>query len=122
MTLSDSIRYFNAWGYEQQKGTENVRTFTQTLECNEIKLIVNILCVCNTLRRLYFATAEVRFMFSLSFWNLGLAFNLEYLSHFFINFNIQCQFLNPHDEQIKNLSLIFEFDGEILEIIGNEKD
>ena len=94
MTLSDSIRYFNAWGYEQQKGTENVRTFTQTLECNEIKLIVNILCVCNTLRRLYFATAEVRFMFSLSFWKLGLAFNLEYLCQFFTNFNNQCQFWN----------------------------
>ena len=70
----------------------------------------------------YFGTLEVRFMFSLSFWNLGLAFNLEYLSHFFINFNIQCQFLNPHDEQIKNLSLILEFDEETKEIIGNEKD
>jgi len=30
--------------------------------------------------------------------------------------------LNPHDEQKKNLSLIFEFDEEISEIIGNEKD
>jgi len=30
--------------------------------------------------------------------------------------------LNPHDEQRKNLSLIFEFDEEILEIIGIEKD
>ena len=57
-----------------------------------------------------------------SFRKLGLAFNLEYLSNFFINFNIQWQFLNPHDEQIKNQSLIFEFDEEILEIIGNEKD
>ena len=36
-------------------------------------------------------------------------------------FNNQGQFLNPHDEQKKNLSLIFEFDEEILEIIGNEK-
>ena len=31
-------------------------------------------------------------------------------------------FWNPHDEHIKNLSLIFEFYEEILEIIGNEKD
>ena len=61
-------------------------------------------------------------MFSSSFRKLGLAFNLEYLSDFFINFNNQWQFLNPHDEQKKNLSLIFEFDEEILEIIGNEKD
>ena len=30
--------------------------------------------------------------------------------------------VNPHDEQKKNLSLIFEFDEEISEIIGNEKD
>ena len=30
--------------------------------------------------------------------------------------------MNPHDEQKKNLSLIFEFDEEISEIIGNEKD
>ena len=30
--------------------------------------------------------------------------------------------MNPHDEQIKNLYLIFEFDEEISEIIGNEKD
>ena len=32
-----------------------------------------------TLRRLYFATAEVRFMFSLSFWKLGLAFHRGYI-------------------------------------------
>ena len=37
-------------------------------------------------------------------------------------FNNQCQFWNPHDEQKKNLSLIFKFDEEITEIIGNEKD
>ena len=61
-------------------------------------------------------------MFSSSWRKLGLAFNLEYLSDFFINFNNQWQFLNPHDEQKKNLSLIFEFDEEISEIIGNEKD
>ena len=75
-----------------------------------------------TLRRLYFATAEVRFMFSSSFRKLGLAFNLEYLCQFFINFNNQCQFWNPHDEQITNLSLIFKFNEEITEKIGNEKD
>ena len=61
-------------------------------------------------------------MFSASFRKLGLAFHLEYLSDFFINFNNQWQFLNPHDKQKKNLSLIFEFDEEISEIIGNEKD
>ena len=32
------------------------------------------------------------------------------------------RFWNPQDEQIINLSLIFEFDEEITEIIGNEKD
>ena len=76
----------------------------------------------HTLRRLYFATAEVRFMFSSSFRKLGLAFNLEYLCQFFINFNNQCQFWNPHDEQITNLSLIFKINEEITEKIGNEKD
>ena len=75
-----------------------------------------------TLCRLYFATAEVRFMFSSSFRKLGLAFNLEYLCQFFINFNNQCQFWNPHDEQITNLSLIFKINEEITEKIGNEKD
>ena len=75
-----------------------------------------------TVRRFYFATAEVRFMFSSSFRKLGLAFNLEYLCQFFINFNNQCQFWNPHDEQITNLSLIFKFNEEITEKIGNEKD
>ena len=30
--------------------------------------------------------------------------------------------MNPHDEQKKNLSLIFEFDEEIMEIIGNDKE
>ena len=76
----------------------------------------------STVHRLYFATAEVRFMFSSSFRKLGLAFNLEYLCQFFINFNNQCQFWNPHDEQITNLSLIFKFNEEITEKIGNEKD
>ena len=33
--------------------------------------------VVHSLRRLYFATAEVRFMFSSSFRKLGLDFNLE---------------------------------------------
>ena len=61
-------------------------------------------------------------MFSSSFRKLGLTFNLEYLCQFFINFNNQCQFWNPHDEQITNLSLIFKFDEEIMGIIGNEKD
>ena len=75
-----------------------------------------------TLRRLYFATAEVRFMFSSSFRKLGLAFNLEYLCQFFINFNNQCQFWNPYDKQITNLSLIFKFNEEIMEKIGNQKD
>ena len=75
-----------------------------------------------TVRRLYFGTLEVRFMFSLTFWKLSLDFNLEYLSHFFINFNNQWQFWNPHDEQISNLSLIFEFAEELTEIIDNEKD
>ena len=76
----------------------------------------------HTVRRFYFATAEVRFMFSSSFRKLGLAFNLEYLCQFFINFNNQCQFWNPHDEQITNLSLIFKINEEITEKIGNEKD
>ena len=53
---------------------------------------------------------------------MSLSFNFEYLSQFFINFQNQWQFQNPHDKQKKNLSLIFEFDEEILEIIGNEKD
>ena len=75
-----------------------------------------------TVWRFYFATAEVRFMFSSSFRKLGLAFNLEYLCQFFINFNNQCQFWNPHDEQITNLSLIFKINEEITEKIGNEKD
>ena len=65
---------------------------------------------------------DVRFMFSSSFRKLGLAFNLEYLCQFFINFNNQCQFWNPHDEQITNLSLIFKINEEITEKIGNEKD
>ena len=76
----------------------------------------------HTVRWFYFATAEVRFMFSLSFRKLGLTLSLEYLCQFFINFNNQCQFWNPHDEQITNLSLIFKFNEEITEKIGNEKD
>ena len=86
------------------------------------KVLCKRIFLRNTLRRLYFATAEVRFMFSSSFRKLGLAFNLEYLCQFFINFNNQCQFWNPHDEQITNLSLIFKFNEEITEKIGNEKD
>ena len=74
------------------------------------------------MRRLYFETLEGRFMFSLTFWKLSLDFNLEYLSHFFINFNNQWQFWNPHDKQSSNLSLVFEFAEELTEIIDNEKD
>ena len=43
----------------------------------------------DTVRRLYFGTLEGRFTFSLTFQKLSLDFNLEYLSHFFINFNNQ---------------------------------
>ena len=56
------------------------------------------------------------FIISLTFQKLSLAFNLEYLSQFFINFSNQWQFWNPHDKQILNLSLIFEFDEEMTEI------
>ena len=76
----------------------------------------------NTVRRLYFETLEVRFILSLTFQKLSLAFNLGYLSQVFINFNNQWQFWNPHDKQISNLSLIFEFAEELTEIIDNEKD
>ena len=76
----------------------------------------------STVRRLYFATVEVRFIFSLTFWKLSLTFNLEYLSQFFINFNNQWQFWNPHDEQISNMSLIFELADKLTEIIDIEKD
>ena len=48
--------------------------------------------------------------FLLLFQKLSLAFNFEYVSHFFINFQNQSQFQNPHDEQIPKLLLIFEFD------------
>ena len=48
-------------------------------------------------RRFYFGTLEVRFIFLLTFWKLNLAFNLKYLSYFFINFNNQWQLWNPHD-------------------------
>ena len=50
-------------------------------------------------RRFYFGTLEVRFIFLLTFWKLNLAFNLKYLSYFFINFNNQWQLWNPHDEK-----------------------
>jgi len=63
----------------------------------------------HTVRRLYFATLEVRFILSLTFWKLSLSFNLRYLSQVFINFNNQWQFWNPHDKQISIPSLIFEF-------------
>ena len=75
-----------------------------------------------TVRRLYLTTPEVLFIFSLSFRKLGLAFNLEYLSNFFFTFKNQWQFWNPYDNQIPNLSLIFEFAEELTEIIDNEKD
>ena len=104
-------------------------SFIKALGMNKIMSTLNYLCklllietAISTVRHLYFATAEVRFMFSSSFRKSGLAFNLEYLCQFFINFNNQCQFWNPHDEQNTNLSLIFKFDEEIMEIIGNEKD
>ena len=66
--------------------------------------------------------SKFNFISTLLFWKLSLAFNLEYLSNFCINFQHQWQFQNPHDEQIPKLPLIFEFDEEISEIIGNEKD
>ena len=74
----------------------------------------------HTVCRLYFETLEGRFMFSFTFRKLSLDFNLEYLSHFFINFNNQWQFWNPHDKQSSNLSLVFEFAEELTEIIDNE--
>ena len=75
-----------------------------------------------TVRRLYLTTPEALFIFSLSFRKLGFAFNLEYLSNFFFTFKNQWQFWNPYDNQIPNLSLIFEFAEELTEIIDNEKD
>ena len=59
---------------------------------------------------------------SFFFWKLSLDFNLEYLSHFSINFKNQRQFWNPHDKQSSNLFLVFEFAEELTEIIDNEKD
>ena len=47
---------------------------------------------------------------------MSLAFNFEYVNHFFINFQNQSQFQNPHDKQIPKLLLIFEFDEEFVEI------
>ena len=35
---------------------------------------------------------------------------------------LEIVFLNPHDKQIPKLSLIFEFDEEVAEIIDNVKD
>ena len=58
----------------------------------------------------------------LYFQKLSLAFNLEYLSQFFINHNNQWQFWNPHDKQSSNLSLVFQFAEELTDIIDNEKD
>ena len=69
-----------------------------------------------TVHCLYFETLEVRFKFSMTFWKLSLAFNLEYLSTFFINFQNQWQFQNPHYEQIPKLPLIFEIDEEMTKI------
>ena len=48
----------------------------------------------DTVHSFYFGTLEVRFIFSLTFWKLSLAFDLEYLSQFCINFNNQWQFQN----------------------------
>ena len=109
------------WKYpEMMNSTNSWNLYSCMHKWNKYQCFTFILVI--TLRRLYFATAEVRFMFSSSFRKLGLAFNLEYLCQFFINFNNQCQFWNPHDEQITNLSLIFKFNEEITEKIGNEKD
>ena len=83
----------------------------------ELSLILTLSWMSRRVDCIHYATftlghyIEVQFMFSLSFWKMGL-----------VNLNNQWQFLNPHDKQKKNLSLIFEFNEEILEIIGNEKD
>ena len=47
------------------------------------------------------------FIISLTFQKLSLAFNLEYLSQFFIKFKDQGQFWNPLVMRIPKLSLIF---------------
>ena len=107
------------------------KVFVNILKCEKrssIKIFSSIYSrneyrsIRSTVRRLYFATLEVRFILSLTFQKLSLAFNLGYLSQVFINFNNQWQFWNPHDKQISNLSLIFEFAEELTEIIDNEKD
>ena len=72
--------------------------------------------VVHSLRRLYFATAEVRFMFSSSFRKLGLAFNLEYLCQFFIKFKDQGHIFFLLVMRIQKLSLIIEIGKEITEI------
>ena len=69
-----------------------------------------------TVRRFYFATAEVRFMFSSSFRKLGLAFNLEYLCQFFIKFNDKGQTFFLLVMRIQKLSLIIEIHEELTEI------
>ena len=59
----------------------------------------SLIIPAKTLRRFYFGTLEVRFIFLLTFRKLNLAINLKYLSYFFINFNNQWQLWNPHDEK-----------------------
>ena len=69
-----------------------------------------------TVHCLYFETLEVRFKFSMTFWKLSLAFNLEYLSQFFIKFKDQGQFWNLLVMRILKLSLIFKIDDKLTEI------
>ena len=48
---------------------------------------------------------------------LGLVYNLEYLSQFFLKFKMQGQSQNSHDEQISKLSLIYIFGRKLTEIL-----
>ena len=69
-------------------------------------------------------------MFQLMEINLTMTFEIlqkegpvcTIIGQFFINFNNQRQFWNPHANQIPNLSLIFEYADELTEIIDIEKD
>ena len=83
---------------------------------NCINFLVFILCqyVRYTVHIVYFATVEVRFILSLTFWKLSLTFNLESLSQFSIIFYNQWQFCT-HDERIPKLSLGFTFDEDFTE-------
>ena len=47
---------------------------------------------------------------------------IKYLSQNFIKLSMLGMFWNPHDKQISNMSLIFEFADELTEIIDIEKD